>query len=325
MRVAALDVPRNEDGSFGNSSTGKLIYFHQDHLGGTVLATDEQGKIVQIYDYAPFGNQIMNESDGSSLVSHSFTDKELEKDLGLYYFEARWYNPRTGQFVSSDPMDGMSYGYAASNPLSFIDPTGLYNKETGEVESGDTLSSITGEINEYYGTNYTYSNIATINGVKDANKIYIGQIIRVGTIDAKGVIWQPPTDGDIVTVSYWNGLTGKQQMILHYHRNFYQPTLPGTQADAEAAGWTNYGNTPTHNLDGASGNVDFRGPNGEQAVYDGNGNLVTSEENMGTYDFYSPTISKYRHSRLDVAPWIRWGNSTQDSTSWWDRVRAFSN
>jgi len=107
--------------------TRDLYYYTQDHLGGTALTTDSSGTVVQLYDYYPYGSEHLNsQPTGVSAPSeHSFTDKELDDDLGLYYFEARWYNSTIGRFASIDPMDGVSYGYANNNPVVFNDPLGL--------------------------------------------------------------------------------------------------------------------------------------------------------------------------------------------------------
>ncbi|MBN2625072.1 MAG: RHS repeat-associated core domain-containing protein [Spirochaetales bacterium] len=48
-------------------------------------------------------------------------------DSRLYYFNARWYDPDTGRFITEDPVkDGLLwYAYANNNPMKFTDPTGL--------------------------------------------------------------------------------------------------------------------------------------------------------------------------------------------------------
>ena len=58
-----------------------------------------------------------------------FTGKDYDEVTGLYYFNARWYDPQLGRFTSEDPVrDGMNwYVYVRNNPLRFIDPTGLEN------------------------------------------------------------------------------------------------------------------------------------------------------------------------------------------------------
>ncbi len=63
-----------------------------------------------------------------------FTSKTLDEDTGLYYFNARWYDPNLGRFITEDPIkDGNNwYLYANNNPLRFTDPTGLKpNSEVG--------------------------------------------------------------------------------------------------------------------------------------------------------------------------------------------------
>jgi RHS repeat-associated protein len=51
-----------------------------------------------------------------------------------YYFNARWYDPETGRFISEDPVrDGaLWYAYCANNPLTMTDPSGLAEKSTLE-------------------------------------------------------------------------------------------------------------------------------------------------------------------------------------------------
>lgn len=56
-----------------------------------------------------------------------FAGKELDTDTGLYYYNARWYDPQLGRFITEDPIrDGVNwFVYVNNNPLKFIDPSGL--------------------------------------------------------------------------------------------------------------------------------------------------------------------------------------------------------
>lgn len=83
--------------------------------------------------------------------SYRFTDQELDPESGLYYFDAREYDPMTGRFLQQDPVlkDGEfnsyflrsenqnklqeilmdpqklnPYSYARNNPIKYVDPTG---------------------------------------------------------------------------------------------------------------------------------------------------------------------------------------------------------
>jgi hypothetical protein len=60
---------------------------------------------------------------------------------GTYYFNARWYDPEMGRFVSEDPVrDGSNwYGYCLNNPMKFTDPWGL--QSLGSWSGGPGSSS----------------------------------------------------------------------------------------------------------------------------------------------------------------------------------------
>jgi RHS repeat-associated protein len=52
-----------------------------------------------------------------------------DQETGLYYNNNRYYDPGTGRYIASDPTGlsgGMdAYLYVNSNPIRYIDPTGL--------------------------------------------------------------------------------------------------------------------------------------------------------------------------------------------------------
>ena len=109
---------------------GSVYYYHSNHLGSTCYVTDGNASVVQGFLYAPFG-EITNEHNSSFgngvIPKYSFNAKELDEETGMYYYEARYYNPPT--FVSRDPLfekypTFTPYAYCANNPVKFIDPTG---------------------------------------------------------------------------------------------------------------------------------------------------------------------------------------------------------
>lgn len=61
---------------------------------------------------------------------YQFTAREWDKETGLYYYRARYYDPMEGRFISKDPIgfesgDVNLYGYVHNNPINQTDPTGL--------------------------------------------------------------------------------------------------------------------------------------------------------------------------------------------------------
>jgi len=105
----------------GNERT---YWHHVDHLGTSEAITDEEGEVVWEANYGVFGEVLM--SNGSKSFEPSYTGKEWESAIGLYYFNARWYDPNLGRFITEDPArDGENwYGYCENNPLKYIDPDG---------------------------------------------------------------------------------------------------------------------------------------------------------------------------------------------------------
>ncbi len=108
------------------SGTTTTIYWHHtDHEGTTNVVTDSSGKIVWDAEYEAFGE--ISRSNGSIDFKALYTGRELDPDTGLYYTNARWYDPQLGRFITEDPArDGNNwYAYVNNNPMAYTDPTGL--------------------------------------------------------------------------------------------------------------------------------------------------------------------------------------------------------
>jgi RHS repeat-associated protein len=104
-----------------------LQYFYNDHLGSRRAVTNATGTVQAKIDYSVWGVPTVtnyNGYDGSRDIS--YTGKEYDATK-LYYFNARYYDPSMGRFITEDPArDEMNwYEYCGNNPLSFTDPTGL--------------------------------------------------------------------------------------------------------------------------------------------------------------------------------------------------------
>ena len=58
---------------------------------------------------------------------YKFNAKELDSETGLYYYGARYYDPRISLFISVDPLTEQTmtpYQYTYQNPVRYIDPDG---------------------------------------------------------------------------------------------------------------------------------------------------------------------------------------------------------
>ena len=131
-----------------------------DHLGSTRLVTNAGGGVVERTDYLAFGDEIVSSTGSPRLsvtgytadsgIQQKFTGKERDAETGLDYFGARYFSAAQGRFTNPDPLVWQSwqsgnddekarflefisdpqnfnqYAYVRNNPLSSIDPSGLY-------------------------------------------------------------------------------------------------------------------------------------------------------------------------------------------------------
>lgn len=111
-------------------------YIHSDHLGSTSYITDSDGEVSQHVEYVPFGEVFIEELSSSAKLNTPFlfNGKELDEETGLYYYGARYYNPRLSLWLSTDPLELFApnitpYRYGFNNPVNFIDRNGLFESE----------------------------------------------------------------------------------------------------------------------------------------------------------------------------------------------------
>ncbi len=112
-----------------SKTAAATYYFHTDNLGSSSIITDNSGNKVQETYYYPFGGTRLNTGN---VVKHKYTGQEEDTETGLYYYNARYYDPMLGRFISADsivgnprdPQDLNRYTYAGNNPLIYTDPSG---------------------------------------------------------------------------------------------------------------------------------------------------------------------------------------------------------
>jgi RHS repeat-associated protein len=132
-----LDVPNAVQLLFQEQEK-KVLFYHADHLGSTNVVTDLAGDVVESTEFYPFG-RTRHEYKNGFAADYQYTGKELDKETGLMYFEARYMDAVTGRFVSVDPLAVAppelmlrnpqvihAYSYAGNNPIGNRDPDGLF-------------------------------------------------------------------------------------------------------------------------------------------------------------------------------------------------------
>ena len=137
----------------GNVNYEKMqYYYHPDHLGSSSYISNLDGEIVQHVEYVPFGEVFIEERNNSWNTPYLFNGKELDEETGLYYYGARYYNPRESIFLSVDPMFEKTmtpYQYAYQNPIRFIDFDGRMAIDHIDVEKNEdgTYTVVGGQAN----------------------------------------------------------------------------------------------------------------------------------------------------------------------------------
>ncbi|MDN3672421.1 RHS repeat-associated core domain-containing protein [Flavobacterium branchiarum] len=79
--------------------------------------------------YLPFGNVLFEEHSSSFSSPYLFNGKELDRETGLSYFHARYYDNKYNIWLNVDKkaerfQNYGSYIYAFNNPVRFVDPDG---------------------------------------------------------------------------------------------------------------------------------------------------------------------------------------------------------
>ncbi|WP_253714843.1 RHS repeat domain-containing protein [Treponema sp. OMZ 803] len=136
----------------------KRYYYHSDHLGSAQFVTDWRGRQYEHIEYTPYGELWIEEvASGLDKLPFRFTGKEMDEETGLYYYGARYLDPKYSRWLSGDPalgdyipkapiddeakkhnenLPGMGgvfnvvnlhlYHYAGNNPVKYEDPDGAF-------------------------------------------------------------------------------------------------------------------------------------------------------------------------------------------------------
>lgn len=117
------------------------FFYHPDHLGSSSFITNLEGEVVQHIEYVPFGEVFIEERNSVWNTPYLFNAKEFDEETGMYYYGARYYEPRLSLWMSTDPLGEKNphlspYNFVSNNPLNRIDPWGLTDYEVdGETRT----------------------------------------------------------------------------------------------------------------------------------------------------------------------------------------------
>ena len=111
--------------------------------GDVVQLANAAGSVTKEYNYDSFGVEIEPDEDDNN--PWRYCGEYFDKETGSIYLRMRYYNPKTGRFLTEDPIQaGLNwYTYCSNNPVVFVDPWGLVEvglREYAETYEGAVVS-----------------------------------------------------------------------------------------------------------------------------------------------------------------------------------------
>ena len=149
----------------------------------------------QHLEYFPFGETFVEEHSNTQRAPYLFTGKELDEDTGLYYYGARYYDPRTSLWQSADPIL-TKYLPEAGKQIGLNAPSLLNNY-------GSPRHQLVGMGGVYTGQNlnlYHYSGQNPVRYTDPDGRYFKEPVITVATIDATT---PDPSDGFMPKWAAW--------------------------------------------------------------------------------------------------------------------------
>ena len=117
---------------FKGDDTQYYLY-NKDIQGSTTSLVKEDGSADATYQYTDFGETIIH-GDDQAKKEVCYTGGIYDQSTGLYYLNARYYDPEDGRFMTEDsyrgeimnPETGHLYVYCTNNPVNYVDPSGHF-------------------------------------------------------------------------------------------------------------------------------------------------------------------------------------------------------
>ena len=145
------------------------FYYHPDHLGSSSYITNLDGEVSQHIEYVPFGEVFIEERNNTWNTPYLFNAKEFDEETGMYYYGARYYDPRLSLWMSVDRFAEKypatsGYNYAINNPVRYIDINGDSIRVSSENRElfNKTLKDVFGEFSSKFS--YTQSDMLVFSG-----------------------------------------------------------------------------------------------------------------------------------------------------------------
>ena len=206
-----------------------VYYYHPDHLGSTSVVTDCRGEVYRQLAYFPFGEEWVDQASETWRTPYTFTGKELDEETGLYYFGARYYDPRTSVWQSTEPLIEAvpralvhrplllaAYSYSEQRPIVASDPDG--NRTTCDSDPATVAQCVSAELEVQAAAGNRMASGA-INAIA-SGRLSPADVARAGWLF--GIV--VTGTGGLLAVSASGGEADRARYLQMEYRNFKSAT-----------------------------------------------------------------------------------------------------
>ena len=193
-----------------------LLYVHEDIMGNTRYHSKDNGQSYAELEYDVWGNptspgMLLNNDNGVFIIAR-FTGHQYDTLIDVYFAQARFYDAKNRQWMSSDPMkDGLNwYLYVGANPASFSDPWGLIPTAREAAVMADHI----------YNATLKKDKDRELEGGWYLHEMHSNLSLKIG-------VYAREVDGVLEYALVNKGTTVINP--INWHNNFYQPF--GTSID----------------------------------------------------------------------------------------------
>jgi RHS repeat-associated protein len=271
----------------------KYYFYRKDSQQNIVGILDNSGKVVVRYTYDSWGNHDITVLDSSceqlaNLNPFRYRSYYYDTETDLYFLKTRYYDPEIGRFIS---IDGISY----------LNPNAI---------NGLNL--------------YAYCSNNPVMAIDPNGTLLFGLFLTAVAVQGLVLGYQKLQD-----IHYNDRAAKNQEYVFDNHLHINEDDL----GQKRILNSTEYKDKLNQYDFGVEANchqftASLEEPNFKvvtldgfyEVIYDYDGNIVTAPEDMGTYNYCPSQTSVIGHAVLDVLPWLIWGNTRDDSTTFIQRV-----
>ena len=159
--------------------TTQYYLYNKDIQGSTTSLVKEDGSADATYQYTDFGETTIHGDDQAD-NEVCYTGGIYDQTTGLYYLNARYYDPEEGRFLTEDTYRGENdqpdtqhlYVYCANNPVNYVDPSG-HQKSTYSLCYYDNRSKKKKLTEQAFHSPYYKTENASVRSVSDFDDLKI--------------------------------------------------------------------------------------------------------------------------------------------------------